>query len=99
MTKKIPSVVTKPPLLREHRLYQADWLLRFYNFSYDEIVTDEFPNLDEELDPKTFWALNNLKYFPMEINTASKRGVIKNSRSWSKRCYEDIKCRRFKNYF
>ncbi len=75
--KNLPSVVTKPPLLREHRLYQADWLLRFYNFSYDEIVTDEFPNLDEELDPKTFWALNNLKYFPMEINTASKEELLR----------------------
>ena len=102
--KNLPSVVTKPPLLREHRLYQADWLLRFYNFSYDEIVTDEFPNLDEELDPKTFWALNNLKYFPMEINTASKeellripgvgaRGVMKilSARRFKKLTFDDLK--------
>ncbi len=45
--KNLPSVVTKPPLLREHRLYQADWLLRFYDFSWDEIVTDEFPNFKD----------------------------------------------------
>ena len=102
--KNLPSIITKPPLLREHRLYQADWLLRFYDFSWDEIVTDEFPNLDEELDPKTFWALNNLKYFPMEINTASKeellripgigaRGVIKilNARRFKTLNFDDLK--------
>ena len=69
--------MTKPPLVREHRLYQADWLLRFYDFSWDEIVTDEFPNLDDDLDPKAFWALNNLKYFQMEINTASKEELLR----------------------
>jgi len=66
--KNLPSIITKPPLLREHRLYQADWLLRFYGFSYDEILNEATPNLDEELDPKTFWALSNLHLFPIEIN-------------------------------
>jgi putative DNA modification/repair radical SAM protein len=102
--KNLPSIITKPPLLREHRLYQADWLLRFYDFSWDEIVTDEFPNLDEDLDPKAFWALNNLKYFPMEINTASKeellripgigaRGVMKiiNARRFKRLTFNDLK--------
>ena len=84
--KSLPSLITKPPLLREHRLYQADWLLRFYDFSYDEIVNDEFPNLDEEVDPKAFWALHNLKYFPMEINTASKDELLRIPGNWSKRC-------------
>ena len=102
--KNLPSIMTKPPLVREHRLYQADWLLRFYDFSWDEIVTDEFPNLDEDLDPKAFWAINNLKYFPMEINTASKeellripgvgaRGVMKilNARRFKRLTFDDLK--------
>ena len=102
--KNLPSIMTKPPLVREHRLYQADWLLRFYDFSWDEIVTDEFPNLDDDLDPKAFWALNNLKYSPMEINTASKeellripgvgaRGVMKiiNARRFKRLTFDDLK--------
>lgn len=76
--KNLPALTTsKPPLLREHRLYQADWLLRFYEFTYDEIVDDTNPNLDEDLDPKMFWALNNLKYFPIEINKATKEELIR----------------------
>lgn len=58
------------PLLREHRLYQADWLLRFYGFSAQEIVSEEHPNLDPNLDPKCNWALRNLESFPVEVNTA-----------------------------
>lgn len=61
---------TKPPLLREHRLYQADWLLRFYRFTADEIISPENPNLDTLLDPKCNWALNHLELFPVEIHTA-----------------------------
>jgi len=60
----------KPPLLREHRLYQADWLLRFYKFKADELLNRDNPNFDIELDPKANWALNNLELFPVEINTA-----------------------------
>jgi putative DNA modification/repair radical SAM protein len=55
---------------REHRLYQADWLLRFYEFDVDEIITPEHPFLDPALDPKANWALNNLDSFPVEVNTA-----------------------------
>lgn len=58
-------------LNREHRLYQADWLLRFYRFDVNEIITEDHPFLDPELDPKANWALNNLDLFPVEINTAS----------------------------
>ena len=75
--KNLPSIVTKPPLLREHRLYQADWLLRFYQFSYDEIVSEEWQNLEEDVDPKTSWALQNLNFFPMEINAVSKEELIR----------------------
>jgi len=95
--KNLPSVITKPPLLREHRLYQADWLLRFYDFSYDEIVSDEFPNLDEEVDPKTSWALHNLKYFPMEINTASKDELLRIPGIGVRGVFKILKARKFKS--
>ena len=94
--RNLPSIITKPPLVREHRLYQADWLLRFYDFTWDEIVTDEFPNLDEDLDPKTFWALNNLKYFPMEINTASKEELLRIPGIGARGVQKIINARRFK---
>ncbi|MGM9550724.1 MAG: putative DNA modification/repair radical SAM protein [Clostridia bacterium] len=61
---------TSPPLLREHRLYQADWLLRFYGFKADEILTEDKPFLDTLLDPKCNWAMNNLQLFPVEVNKA-----------------------------
>lgn len=60
-----------PPLLREHRLYQADWLLRFYNFTAEEILSDDMPMLDERLDPKCAWALNHPEYFPIDAAKAS----------------------------
>jgi putative DNA modification/repair radical SAM protein len=66
----LPSL-NNPPLLREHRLYQADWLLRFYGFSASELLNDENPNFDTDFDPKTNWALNNIGKFPIEINNAS----------------------------
>ncbi len=59
----------KPPLLREHRLYQADWLLRFYGFKAEELLSEENDRLDPLLDPKAFWALNHLEFFPLEINS------------------------------
>ncbi len=57
-------------LNREHRLYQADWLLRFYKFDVSEIIDDAHPYLDTEVDPKANWALNHLEFFPVEVNTA-----------------------------
>ncbi len=94
--KNLPIISNKPPLLREHRLYQADWLLRFYDFSYNEIVNDENPNLDEELDPKMFWALNNLQYFPMEINTASKEELLRIPGIGIRSVFKILKARRYK---
>ncbi len=64
----LPALGTKPPLLREHRLYQADWLLRFYGFDAAEILDDAHPNLDPYLDPKCNWALNHLELFPVDVN-------------------------------
>lgn len=63
-------VLASPPLLREHRLYQADWLMRFYGFSAEEILSDDVPNLEESFDPKTAWALRHPELFPVEINSA-----------------------------
>jgi putative DNA modification/repair radical SAM protein len=59
-----------PPLKREHRLYQADWLIRFYRFRAEEIVNRQYPELDANLDPKSSWALRHLEFFPIEINRA-----------------------------
>lgn len=95
--KNLPSIVTKPPLVREHRLYQADWLLRFYDFTYDEIVNDDNPNLDEDLDPKTFWALNNLNYFPMEINKVSKEELLRIPGIGARGVQKILNARRFKS--
>lgn len=64
-------VLPMPPLLREHRLYQADWLLRMYKFKAHEILSDTEPNLDPQLDPKAGWALRNFQHFPVEINTVA----------------------------
>ncbi len=66
----LPALGTKPPLLREHRLYQADWLLRFYGFQANELLSPERPNFNVFLDPKCEWALRHLEYFPVEINRA-----------------------------
>ena len=63
-------VLKQPPLVRENRLYQADWLLRFYQFRVDEIVNDAYPDLDLEIDPKLSWALRNPQAFPVDINKA-----------------------------
>jgi putative DNA modification/repair radical SAM protein len=94
--KNLPALFNKPPLLREHRLYQADWLLRFYDFTYDEIVDEQNPNLDEELDPKMFWALNNLQYFPLEINKASKEELIRIPGIGIRSAMKILKARRYK---
>lgn len=67
---QLPMLGTPPPLLREHRLYQADWLLRFYGFQADELLSEERPNFNEQLDPKCDWALRHLDLFPVEIQTA-----------------------------
>lgn len=67
----LPEAGTLPPLSREHRLYQADWLLRFYGFSVDELVDDANPELDPDVDPKVTWALRHMDQFPVEVNKAS----------------------------
>ena len=66
-----------PPLIREHRLYQADWMLRFYGYVVNDIVNDVNPDLDLHLDPKTSWALRNPTFFPLDINKASREELLR----------------------
>lgn len=73
---RLPAV-KEPPLLREHRLYQADWLFRFYGFTMDDIVSDENPNLDLEVDPKLGYALRHPWIFPVDVNTADYFTILK----------------------
>ena len=74
---RLPALQTKPPLLREHRLYQADWLLRYYHFSARELLTEEEPNFDPYLDPKCTWALRHPAFFPVEVNTADRAALLR----------------------
>lgn len=73
----LPSLGTKPPLLREHRLYQADWLLRFYGFRAEELLDEDDPNFNPLVDPKCSWALKHPAFFPVEINTASREELLR----------------------
>lgn len=73
----LPSLDTKPPLLREHRLYQADWLLRFYGFRADELLDESRPNFDPQLDPKCCWALRHPDFFPVEVNRADYEALLR----------------------
>lgn len=75
--KDLPAPVGGPPLLREHRLYQADWLLRFYDFKVDELLTVERPNFNTAIDPKADWAVRHLELFPVEINRADYRLLLR----------------------
>jgi len=68
--RNLPAISSKPQLLREHRLYQADWLLRFYEFEATELLDEKNPNFNLLIDPKCNWALNHYDYFPVEVNTA-----------------------------
>lgn len=75
--KELPALPGGPPLLREHRLYQADWLLRFYGFEAKELLSEEKPNFNVLLDPKADWALRHLEVFPVEINKADYQTILR----------------------
>jgi putative DNA modification/repair radical SAM protein len=66
----LPALDTKPPLLREHRLYQADWLLRYYGFAANELLDQRHPSFNPYFDPKCNWALNHMDFFPVDVNHA-----------------------------
>lgn len=74
---KLPALHTPVPMVRENRLYQTDWLFRFYQFEPQEIVNENYPNLDLEIDPKLFWALRNMDQFPLDINTADYHMILR----------------------
>lgn len=73
----LPSRDVKPPLLREHRLYQADWLLRFYGFRAEELLDEAHPDFDPRVDPKCSWALAHPGFFPVEVNTADYETLLR----------------------
>ena len=84
-----------PPLLREHRLYQADWLLRYYKFEANELLNEKNPNFNIFLDPKCNWALNHLEYFPVEVNRASYDVLLRFPGIGYKSAGRIVKARRF----
>ena len=73
----LPALPGGPPLLREHRLYQADWLLRYYHFQASELLSEERPDFNIFLDPKCDWALRHLEFFPVEVNAASYQSLLR----------------------
>lgn len=73
----LPALSSKPPLLREHRLYQADWLLRFYGFEAKELLDEGAPNFNPFMDPKCNWAMNHIDQFPVEVNTAPYLNLVR----------------------
>ena len=85
-----------PPLMREHRLYQADWLLRFYGFDVNEIVDDAQPNLSLEHDPKMAWALGHREFFPVDLNTAPREAILRVPGIGTKNVARILKMRRWK---
>lgn len=91
----LPALGTEVPLLREHRLYQADWLLRYYGFRANELLSEDRPNFNENLDPKCDWALRHLGEFPIEIQTASFDTLLRVPGLGPKSASRIIKARRY----
>jgi len=93
---RLPTV-DKTPVIRENRLYQADWLMRFYGFQVDEIVDDAYPDLDLEMDPKSSYALRNLHLFPVDINKADYHQILRVPGIGVKSAKKIISARKFRN--
>jgi predicted DNA-binding helix-hairpin-helix protein len=74
---RLPSPGTPVPMIRENRLYQTDWLLRFYKFSLHEVLNAQNPQLDLDIDPKLSWALRNLEQFPVDLNKADYEMILR----------------------
>ncbi len=94
--ERLPILGSPVPMLREHRLYQTDWLMRVYGFNMDEIVNNDHKNLDLMLDPKIGWALRNLHVFPVDINKAEKELLLRVPGIGFKSVEKIIQARRFK---
>ena len=90
----LPTLPGGPPLLREHRLYQADWLLRFYDFQVDELLSEDRPDFNVFLDPKCDWAIRHLEFFPVEINRADYRTLLRVPGIGAKSASRIVKARR-----
>lgn len=94
---RLPSLSTQVPLLRENRLYQADWLMRFYGFEAHEILDSGHPYLDLDIDPKFGWALRNLHLFPLDINKADYEMILRVPGIGVRSAQKIIAARRFKS--
>lgn len=95
--KDLPATTNGAPLLREHRLYQADWLLRFYHFEVEELLSKEHPNFNAMMDPKANWAVHHLEQFPVEINRADYRMILRVPGIGVKSARRIVAARRFGN--
>jgi predicted DNA-binding helix-hairpin-helix protein len=87
-----------PPLVREHRLYQADWLMRFYGFDVGELTTSDQPNLALDKDPKLAWALRNRSFFPVDVNSASEEALLRVPGLGVRNVKKILKMRRFHRF-
>lgn len=87
---RLPALDVRPPLLREHRLYQADWLLRYYDFSAGELLTEEEPNFDPYLDPKCTWAVRHPEFFPRGDQHCAQGGPAAYSGYRAQKCIADF---------
>ncbi len=91
----LPAVGSAPPLLRENRLYQSDWLMRFYGFSVNELVNETHPHLDLEIDPKLGWALRHPTHFPVDLQCADYRMILRVPGIGVKSAKKIVQARRF----
>ena len=94
--ERLPALGTEVPMLRENRLYQTDWLLRFYGFDVRELLNKEYPNLDADIDPKLSWALRNMHLFPVDVNTAEKRMLARIPGLGMKSVYKILNARKYR---
>jgi len=94
---RLPSLGSEVPMMRENRLYQTDWLLRFYGFQVSEILDVQNPNLDMDIDPKLMWALRNLNHFPVDINKADMRMLARIPGIGMGSVHKIVKARTFRN--
>ncbi|WP_300437469.1 putative DNA modification/repair radical SAM protein [Christiangramia sp.] len=93
---RLPALNSQVPMLRENRLYQTDWLMRFYGFDIRELLNKDFPFLDMDIDPKLSWALRNRQHFPLDINKAEKRHLLRVPGIGLKSVNKIIHARKFK---
>lgn len=93
--QSLPMIGSAPPLLRENRLYQSDWLMRFYGFAAEEIVDQRYPNLDLDVDPKLSWALRHPEIFPIDINQADYQMILRVPGIGLKSAKKIVQARRF----